>query len=360
MITTRFHIAALTFCLCAGIAAAQSAASPADRLTREGSTFTHFPLGRPNARFQFLYGDLPPLMVLHGHAYRRDAIGVRGHVDNFTADLSVALSIAPLAASQASATFQNNSGTSPTVVLPRQLVTFVATDRPLIDPATSFDLTVPYAVPFLMPASPPTLCVDMTMYGNSSAAGVDRNLSIYLDGHDYNGGHNEQPGFRMGGGCAAPGNQATMYANLSLLHLGSSMQIDIAARDGVADDGSGTSRTFLCLGTQSSHQPLPGTALCSVLTSTEIWYLLPGNNSILGNFDGRLPGLALLRPGYRLWLQTGSVNLANGDLALGDLSTLITPPAAPSSAPAARIAASSDRTALSGAVSFSVPVTLFF
>ena len=88
--------------------------------------------------------------------------------------------------------------------------------------------------------------------------------------------------------------------------------------------------------------------------------MLPGNNSILGSFDGSLPGLALLRPGYRLWLQTGSVNLANGDLALGDLSTLITPPAAPSSAPAARIAASSDRTALSGAVSFSVPVTLFF
>ena len=68
----------------------------------------------------------------------------------------------------------------------------------------------------------------------------------------------------------------------------------------------------------------------------------------------------VLPPGYRLWLQTGSLHLGTAELAFGDLSTLVTPTPAPASAPAARIAASTDRTATSGVVAFSVPVTQFF
>lgn len=346
--------------LLGSVLAAQVAVSPADRTACEGSSFTHFPLGRPNARFQFLYGDLPPSMVIHGHSYRRDAAGVRGRVEAFSADLSVQVSVAPHAPSQAAQSFQANTTAIGAAVLPRQIVAFAATDRPTLDPAPVFELPVPYATPFVLPASPSTLCVDITLFGNRSAAGVDRNLSVYLDSHDWVNGRNEQPAFRIGGGCVAPGHVQPMYATLSLWHLGNSMQLDIAAREAIGDDGSGLTRTFVCLGTQAANVPVPGTLGCSLLTSTDVWYLLPASNSPTGSFDGTLTGLPVLPPGYRLWLQTGSVHLGTAALAFGDLSTLVTPTPAPPSAPAARIAASTDRTATSGVVAFSVPVTQFF
>jgi hypothetical protein len=341
-------------------APAQSVVSPAGRAQCEGSSFTHFPLGRPNARFQFLYADVPPQMVLHGMAYRREAVNNHGHVDAFNADLQVTLSIAPLAPPQTSGTFANNVGTAATVVLPRTVLSFPATERPALDPAPSFDFAIPFAVPFTMPAAPATLCVDIAMFGNTSPAGTDRSLSIYLDSHDYVNGRQEQPGYELGAGCAAPGSSTPMTAALSLWHLGTSMQFDLSMRNGVPDDGSLQARTFLCLGANQANVLWPGRSPCALLTTTDVWFAMPGNDTATGSYDGSLTGLPVLPPGFRLWCQAGSVHLGNGALAFGDLSTLVTPPPPPASAPFARVSASTDRTAATGAVSFVVPVTQFF
>ncbi|MEY4831666.1 MAG: hypothetical protein RLZZ562_3462, partial [Planctomycetota bacterium] len=47
-------------------------------------------------------------------------------------------------------------------------------------------------------------------------------------------------------------------------------------------------------------------------------------------------------------------------LVFSDLTQVVTPPAAPATLPAARVAASTNRAALTGTVSTSVPVTLFY
>ena len=188
------------------VAAQSQAVSPADRSALEGSSFTSFPLGRPNGRFQFLHQDLPAGMTIHGHAFRRDAAQLRGAVDGFAAELEVTLSMSPRTPGTASATFSDNVGPSPTVVLPRTTIVFPATNRPALDPAPTFDLVVPYALPFVLPQAGGTLCVDTVMHANISTAGVDRSLSVYLDSHELSTTTNEQPGFRTGGGCAPLGS----------------------------------------------------------------------------------------------------------------------------------------------------------
>lgn len=345
----------------AAAAAAQTAVSPADRSSHEGSSFTHFPLGRANARVQTLHADVPPSFVIHGHAYRRDAITVRGAVDAFAVDLEVSLSLAPHVPGQAQSRFSANVGTGVTAVLPRTTIGFPSTNRPALDPAPSFELVVPYQVPFVMPAQQTTLCVDTVMFGNSSPAGQDQNLSIYLDSHEhYADGRNEQPGFRMGAGCPAPGRNPTAFATLSFWHLGSSTQIDVAARNGVPDDGTGNARTFLCLGLGQTSLPWPGLPACVLQSSTEVWFPLPNPNDTQGANNAALQGLPVLPPGYRLYCQAGSIHLQNGAFTLGDLSTLLTPPAGPAAIPSARVVAGSDRTAATGTVAFAVPVVQFF
>src|SRR5690606_3959418 len=89
--------------------------SPLDRTALEGSSYSHYPLGRHNARMQTLHDDIPGGTLITGHAYRRDAIGVRGLVDGFQADLQVTLSMSPNTAAQASGTFANNTGSNPVV-----------------------------------------------------------------------------------------------------------------------------------------------------------------------------------------------------------------------------------------------------
>ena len=80
----------------AAAAAAQTATiSPSDRAQLEGSTFTHLPLGRHDARMQTLHLDLPGGTVLTGHAYRREAAGVYGGVAGFASDLEVSISMSP-------------------------------------------------------------------------------------------------------------------------------------------------------------------------------------------------------------------------------------------------------------------------
>jgi hypothetical protein len=286
---------------------------------------------------------------------------VRGHIDGFTSDLQVTLSMSNNLPNQASATFANNVGTGAVVVLPRTLVTFPPTDRPSIDPAATFELQVPYLVPFVVPPQGGTLCVDVEIWGNQSAAGPNRNLSIYLDAHEnYASGIAEQPGFRFGTGCAAPGNTATAFATLTLWHRLTQMTMDVALRDGVAEDGSGLSRAWLSLGVAPNNVPWPTQLACTMWSSNDVWFVLPGTPNTSGNYDGTLTGLPVLPPGYRLWCQAGSVHLGTGALAFGDGTTLVTPPVGPLPIPVSRIANSNDHTQATGTVSYAVPVMSFF
>jgi hypothetical protein len=352
--TTFFSSVLLTACA----AAAQTAVSPADRATFEGSSFTHFPLGRFNARLQQLHGDVPSGMIVHGHAYRRDAAQIRGRVDAFATDLQVTLSTSPNGPAQAASAFANNVGPDAVVVLPRTVLSFPATDRPALDPAPAFELVVPYQVPFVLGAG--TLCVDTVIFGNTTTGGANRNFNVYHDAHTfYANGRSEQEGYRTGTGCPPAGGTAAAYATMTLWNLGTSVQIDVAGRNGVPDVG-GTTRQWIALGLQQANLPWAARPECAMQTSGEVWFAMPGTLDGNGSYDGSLTNLPLLPSGYRLWCQSGSIDLTDGNMAFGDLSGFMTPPAAPTAAPAARVASSSDRSATTGTVSQSVTVTRFF
>ena len=338
------------------------AVSPADRAALEGSSFTHYPLGRRDARVQTLHDDVPGGTLLSGHAYRRDAIAVRGRVDAFAADLRVTLSMAPHPAAQASTTFAANVGANPVTVLPRTFVAFPPTDRPDLDPAATFALSIPYAVSLLVPPGGGTVCVDVEVFGNQTAGGANQNVSVYLDAHlHYGDGRARQPAFRTGSGCPAPGAAADCYATMDLWRLASGVtDFDVSIRNGVPDSGTGTTRAFLCLGESYYGAPWPSRPDCPFHSSTELWFPLPGTMDASGDYDGTLAGLPLLPPGYRLWCQAGSVDLATVDLAFSDALTLVTPPYGALPIPTARVANASDHTAQTGSFSYAVPVTAFF
>ena len=337
------------------------AVSPSDRADLEGSSFTHFPLGRANARMQTLHRDVPGGTLITGHAYRRDAITVRGQVDGFASELEVTLSLAPHAPAQASATFANNVGAAPVVALPRTVVAFPATQRPPLDPSPVFDLTIPYQFPFLMPAAGGTLCVDVTIFGNSSAAGANTNLSVYLDAHEsYPDGRAEQPGFRTFSGCPAPGATSACTASMTYWRLPTGGRVDVAIRDGVPDNGSGHTAAFACFGTALDGSPWPLRPDCAFWSSTEIWYVLPGTPNGNGDLDASLAGLPLLPPGFRLWCQAGSIDLLSAGMAFSDAVTFVTPPPGAQPLPAVRIANSTNGAAATGTIANAVPVMAFF
>jgi hypothetical protein len=346
----------------AATAAAQSpATSPADRALLEGSTFTHLPLGRADARMQTLHLDVPGGAVISGHAYRREAAGVYGQVQAFASDLEVTLSMSPNTPAQASATFAANVGGSPVTVLPRTALAFPGTQRPAQDPAPAFELVVPYATPFTVPPQGGTLCVDVTVFGNATSGGSNRNFNVYLDGHEFfANGSTEQPGYRYGTGCAPTGSSGTTYGALSLWHLGSTMELALALRNGVPEDGSGLTRAWVALGVQPATWIVPQLPQCTVYGSAELLLAMPGTLTSQGRYDGTQGNLPVLPPGYRLWCQSGSVHLGTGALSFGDGVTLVTPPPAPQPIPACRIASSSDRNSATGSVTTAVPVTLFF
>lgn len=342
-------------------AQAPAAVSPADRHDLEGSSYTHYPLGRHDARVQTLHDDVPGGTLITGHAYRRDAIGVRGTIAGLSCDMQVTLSMSPNTAASASGTFANNVGTGPVVVLPRTFVNFPGTDRPTLDPAPSFELYVPYQTPFLVPAGGGTLCVDVEMFGNTTANGPNQNVSLYLDAHEqFTDGSAVQPGFRTGTGCPAPGNSADSYANLEFWRLGGSSEMDVSIRNGVADSGAGTTGAWLAIGNSLASSAWPTRTDCTFWTSAEILTLLPGTMGTNGRYDDVLPGLPLLPPGYRVWCQVGSFDWATVEMAFSDASTFVTPPSGSLPVPAARIANGSNRSATSGTVSLSVPVMAFF
>ncbi|MGK0303160.1 MAG: hypothetical protein ACI89X_004048 [Planctomycetota bacterium] len=336
--------------------------SPLDRAALEGSSFSHYPLGRHSARVQTLHDEVPGGSILSGHAYRRDAIGVRGQILGFQSDLQVTLSMSPNAANQASSVFANNVGANPVVTLARTILAFPATDRPRLDPAPTWEMMIPYAVPFLVPATGGTLCVDVEVFGNQTATGPNRNVSIYLDAHQqFADGRAVQPGFRTGAGCPAPGSTANCYANLDLWRLANgTTEFDVSIRDGVADTGSGTTRAFLTMGNTLDGTAWPLRADCPFWSSSEVWFALPGTMTSSGDYDGTLANLPLLPPGHRLWCQAGSIDLNTVDMSFSDAITLVTPPSGSLPIPAMRIANGSNQAATSGSVSTSVPVMAFF
>lgn len=352
----------LSAALLASAAAAQIVAvSPADRDGLEGGSFTHFPLGRANARMQTLHADVPGGTLLTGHAYRRDAVQVRGLVDGLTSDLQVTLSMSPNLPTQASTTFANNVGGNPVTVLPRTLVAFPATNRPTLDPAAAFELVIPYQVPFLVPPQGGTLCVDVEVFGNQSAAGVDRNLSLYLDAHEhYSDGRAEQPGFRTGTGCKAPGQTSDCYASLTFWRRAAQSDLDVSIRNGVPDGGGGTSMAILTMGLGVDGTPIPWRPDCPFWSSAEIWFWLPGSFDAQGDYDGSLLGLPLLPPGMRLWCQAGSYDVVTGALAASDAATFVTPPPGTLPIPVCRLVNSTNRAAATGTLSYAVPVMGFF
>ena len=343
------------------VAQVMLAVSPADRTGLEGSSFTHFPLGRADARMQTLHRDVPAGTVISGHAYRRDAITVRGLVDAFTCDMEVRLSVSPNLPTQASTTFATNAGSNVVTVLPRTLVAFPATNRPALDPAATFELQVPYQVPFTMPAGGGTLCVDVIVYGNTSAAGNNQNLSVYLDAHEhFNDGRSEAAGFRTFSGCARPGSTTLCTATMSLWHFANGPRLDVSIRDGIADDGTGVALPFVMLGTSVLGSPWPLQPGCTMWSSNEIWFPLPGTMNLQGNYDGALATLPPLPPGYRLWCQAGTVHWSTVAMTFSDAVTMVTPAPGTLPVPTARIVNSTNHLATTGTVSLAVPVMAFF
>ena len=342
------------------VAQVMLAVSPADRTGLEGSSFTHFPLGRAAARMQTLHSDVPGGTLISGHAYRRDAVGVRGVVPAFQSDLSVTLSMTGSLPTQASTTFANNVGSTPTTVLPRTVLSFPATNRPGLDPAALFELVIPYQLPFLVPPQGGTLCVDVQVFGNQSSAGSNQNLSIYLDAHEnFADGRAEQPGFRTFQGCPAPGATTDCYAAMTLWRLATGGRLDISIRDGVADSGNGQTRAFVTLGTGIDGSPWPLRSDCAFWSSAEIWASLPGTMNAQGDYDGSL-NLPQLPPGFRLWCQAGAIDLGTVGMSFSDAVTLVTPPAGPLPIPAVRIVNSTNQASATGTISNVVPVMGFF
>lgn len=352
----------LSLLAAASAAPSQQAVSPADRAALEGSSYSHYPLGRRSARVQTLHDDIPAGAVLSAHGYRRDAIGVRGVVPGLSCELRVTLSMSPNTAATASSAFANNVGANPVVVLPRQVVSFPSTDRPGLDPADTFELLVPYTTPFVVPPQGGTLCVDVEVFGNVTANGPDQNVSVYLDSHQqFADGRALQRGFRTLQGCPAPGSTADCYAGLDLWRLQSgTTELDVAIRNGVADPGTGTTRAFLTMGTSLDGTPWPLRSDCPFWSSAELWFALPGAMTAGGRYDGTLAGLPLLPPGHRLWCQAGSIDLSTVAMSFSDAITLVTPPYGQLPVPVARVANGSDVNAPTGNVSASAPVTAFF
>ncbi|MHC5063470.1 MAG: hypothetical protein ACYTG5_05795 [Planctomycetota bacterium] len=345
----------------AGEARAQSSVSPSDRSVYEGSGSTFYPLGRANARVQTLHADLNPgLTQISGHAYRRDGISTRGLVPGFTAELSVELSMSPRTADQPSNQFSENMGSQPSLVLPRTRLVFPDTSRPERAPSSEFAMLIPYDTPFMLPSGGGTICLDIKMFGNSGPSGQNVNFSPLLDSHaQFRDQRAEQPGFRYGSGCAASGNNSSHYGNYTLTRRLDGFELEVSSRFGIPDDGSVGAITVAFFGQELLPSPLPWLPDCSLMASPQNIFLLPGGNDSRGHLDAEIAGAFPLPTGFPLTAQLASASLS-GELTLSDASSLIVPPLGPATIPSSRIANSSDRDAVTGSTSLTVPVTLFY
>lgn len=349
------HLAAITVGLAATApVSAQMLISPWPHHQFEGSKSTSYPLGRANTRLQQLHADLGNMAsTIQGHAYRRDAISTRGQVDAYQVEMTVALSMSPLTPGTASRTFASNAGT-PQVVLPRTWVNFPVTNRPPSAPASTFELRIPYAVPFTYPVGGGTLCVDTTVHGNNGPNGPNANFTAYLDAHQlYADGRSIQPGYKYGAGCALLGSSAAT-ATFELRTLPSDMEFDIVARNGVPGGMSA-----LMVGLQSQAMPVPGVPGCVFLTSVEQAVFLPGMNDPNGGWSGTLTGFPPLPVGLEFFAQIAS-GLPGLGVGLSEASRLVMPPPGITPIPSVRIAHGTNNTSPTGTVSTTVPVVEFF
>jgi hypothetical protein len=340
---------------------AQTAVSPADRSNVEGGTSTTFPLGRFDARMQHLHADVDlTLSTIHGHAYRRDAIATAGRVEAFQTELEVQLSLAARAPSAASRTFADNRGAQPVTVLPRGWVSFPATDRPGTDPAPTFELRIPYATPFQRSSPGNPLCVEVVVYANQLAAGPNRNFTPNIDAHESRAdGTNEQPGYRYGTGCPAPGQTNPHTGRLDFTRTPTDLVLTIASRDGVPS-GATPASTLLIAGTRAMTTTFPWLQGCTLYQDLGVVAELPGPNLANGDWDGTITGLGHLPAWVRVRAQLASAELTSGALTLSDATVLTVPGLGPTPIPACRIVAGSDHTLTVGTVSGAAPVTQFF
>ncbi len=328
--------------------------SPQDQQALEGSASTNLPLGRANARFQQLYSDLGPAAPFIGHAYRRDAISTRGTVAAFKSDMSLALSVSPLTPASASTTFAQNAGANPTQVLPGSKIDFVATQRPGQGPAVQFELRVPYTTPYIW-AGKGVLCLDMTIYGNETSAGNNRNFSPLLDAQElFASGLSKMPGYSFGQGCSTDGLSSAASASLEVQRRGNSLDLDILAKNGFANGHSA-----LLFGNNAASRPwIPGSA-CTLYSSSDYLMLLPGSNDAQGQWSGKVP-MGLAPPaGFAMWAQIASCDPNCQALVLSQGMHMVAPAVGPGLT-GVRIANSSDRSAATGTRSHSVPVTEFY
>src|SRR5688572_2313482 len=331
---------------------AQVVVSPSDRDRLEGSASTVYPLGRAHARVQQLLGDLPvQTMTFQGHAYRRDAITVRGIVGAFRSQISVLASMSPRTPATASATFGDNQGT-PQTLLAQSWVSFPQTDRPAVDPAPTFELRIPWSTPLAW-GGQGTLCLETLVHSNDVGGLPDRNFSVYQDAHDLSRTSSRQPGFRFGQGCSAQGSTTRAYANLELVRTSTSLDLEVSARAGVPTTASGPAVAVLLLGTTPVSWPWPNRPECTFYTSPLVAEML-GENDAAGGLDVTRRGLGYALAGRSLLAQVMTVQPATGLGTLSDGSRLTIPTPPPSTLLHARIANGDDAGALTGTVSYSV------
>ncbi len=357
-------LAATLACVAAPNPVLRAQISPAGRASIEGDSSSSYPLGRFDARIQQLHADLTPggSRTLIGHAYRRDAISTRDALTGFTVELEVTASTAPHLPAAAQSSFAANLGRDATLVLPRGPVSFPATGRPGRAPAPSFEYRIPWQTPFTLAGSA-TLCLDLTIHGNTTSAGNDRNFSLLLDAQDWRSdGATTQPGYRFGTGCAATGSSTAHSARVEMpRRADGSLELTIDSRDGVPDGGNGIPRLGLVVGLATAPTAWPWKPGCQMLPSLDASFDLPGGNDAAGDWNGSITNLPMLPSGQEFVLQLVSgIPSSGSDLTFSDGTLLTVPPLLPPVQPAARIASGSDRNSTSGTVSSTVTITEFF
>lgn len=335
-----------------------TAVSPYERDRLEGSSSTVYPLGRAHARVQQLLGDLPTqAMTLRGHAYRRDAITVRGIVGAFRSELTVLASLSPRTPSTASTTFADNAGT-PQTLLSQTWVSFPQTDRPAVDPAPTFELRIPWATPHAW-AGAGVLCLETVVHSNDVGGNFDRNFSVYIDAHDLSRTTSRQPGFRFGSGCPSQGSTTNSYATLELVRTGTSLDVETSVRAGVPTTGSGAALAIMMLGTTLTNWAWPSRPECTIYVAPLATEVL-GNTDASGSLDVTLRGVGHAPTGRSVLAQVLTLQATSGIAALSDVSRLTIPTLPQGQLLHARIANGDDANAATGTVSYSVPVVELF
>ena len=333
--------------------------SPEARASLEGSASTLYPLGRAKGRFQQLFSDLGPGRLIRGHAYRRDAVTSRGQIAAFRSEMTIALSPAALSPAQASKTFQQNHGPSPTTVLTRTIVDFPQTSKPTGLTPAPFLLRIPYKTSYGWTGKG-TLCVDIVLHGNQTAGGQDKNFSADLDAHElFVSGRNLQPGVAFGQGCARRQSSVPAKATFLVRHLGKTADVQIEVRGGVPSTASVTAESVLVLGHKQLSQAWPPGTGCTLYTDTTAILFLSGGNDTQGGWSGTLPLGPPVEAFSSMFGQIASLDRQSKELVLTNGAKLTMPPAGPGLV-SARIAHSTSATATTGTISYSVPITLFF